>query len=201
MLFYKTPRVWAYFFSSVIWRVKTKERCLFLTFDDGPTRFTMELLDTLDRFEAKATFFCVGANVKKHPDVFEEIIRRGHTVGNHSSTHKNGWKQKNSNYVQDVNTAREVIPSALFRPPYGKMRWGQYVRLKKNYQIVMWSHLAYDFKAEADPNKFYHKLFQSFKGGEIVVLHDNRKFFDKTIEMLETILARACSEGITFSRL
>lgn len=201
MLFYKTPRVWEYFFSSAIWRVKTKERCLFLTFDDGPTRFTMELLDTLDRFDAKATFFCVGANVKKHPDVFEEIIRRGHTVGNHSSTHKNGWKQKNATYVRDVDIAREVIPSTLFRPPYGKMRWGQYKRLKKNYQIVMWSHLAYDFKAEADPNRFYQKLFYSFKGGEIVVLHDNCKFFDKTINMLETILARACNEGITFSRL
>jgi peptidoglycan/xylan/chitin deacetylase (PgdA/CDA1 family) len=201
MLFYKTPKVWEYFFSSAVWRVKTQERCLFLTFDDGPTSRTLEMLDTLDRFDAKATFFCVGNNVKEYPAVFEEIIHRGHSVGNHGATHAHGWKRNTTSYMNDVSAAAQLIPSKLFRPPYGKMRWLQYRKLKKTYKIVMWSHLAYDFKPDADSSKFYKSLFSNFKGGEIVVLHDNLKYFDKSLQMLSEILAWAKREGIRCVKL
>lgn len=196
MRFIGMPKLVRRLFPSAIWHIPTADNVLYLTFDDGPTERTPEILELLQEYDAKATFFCVGANVEKHPELALKIIHSGHTIGNHSFSHLKGWKTNTLKYISDVEKASEILPSNLFRPPYGKMRWKQYRALKEKYNIVMWSHLSYDFDAKMPEEEFYKRLFEYFKSGDIVVLHDNLKYFDKSKRMLEAILIWAQKEGV-----
>lgn len=196
MRFIGVPSVVRRMFSSAIWRIPADENTLYLTFDDGPTKRTTELLDLLDKYAAKASFFCVGANVEKSPELIEQMLNAGHTVGNHSYSHLKGWKTKTEDYIQDVEKAGQILRTQLFRPPYGKMTWKQYQALKEKYNIVMWTHLSYDFDSNMPEEEFYARLFAKFKTGDIVVLHDNLKYFDKSKRMLEAILIWAKNEEI-----
>ena len=118
----KTPNFLTFLFSSLIWKIPTKKNVLYLTFDDGPTeKVTREILEILKTENAKATFFCVGKNVEKHPDLFSRIKDEGHAVGNHTHTHLNGWKTNKTQYLKDIDEANRLIKSNLFRPPYGKL--------------------------------------------------------------------------------
>lgn len=181
---------------SAIWRIPSHDRVLYLTFDDGPTKRCAEILDLLDAYDAKATFFCVGENVKKNPELFEELLMRGHAVGQHTFSHLNGWKVSLSVYLKDIEQAQEWIPSKLFRPPYGKMTSQQYRNLKSKFKIVMWTHLSYDFDLEFNEIKFFKRFYTKFKSGDIVVLHDNLKCFDKSKSMLEVFLRWAKENNI-----
>ena len=143
----KMPLVVKRLFPNYIWDIPSSEKVIYLTFDDGPTlEITDWALNTLNNYKAKATFFCVGNNVKKHPEIFQNIISNNHAIGNHTHQHVKGWKTTTGNYLKDISEASNYISSNLFRPPYGQItpKQGKEI-LKLGYEIVMWNVLSLDW--------------------------------------------------------
>jgi peptidoglycan-N-acetylglucosamine deacetylase len=181
------------------WRIPVTGTSVFLTFDDGPTPgVTEKVLDILDRFQAKATFFCVGKNVEKHPSLYDEIIRRGHKTGNHSHSHPNGWNTNTQMYVDDVFLCSQSVPTSLFRPPYGKLSISQYYALKAHFNIVMWDLLTYDFDERISISRSVKVIEQKCKPGSIIVFHDSLKASQKMFAMLPIVLQLLSNKGYTF---
>lgn len=167
-------------FPELIWRFKGQEKedqnHVYLTFDDGPTPgVTTWVLDTLRHYEAKGTFFCLGKNVEKHPDVYKQIIEEGHAVGNHTYSHLKGWQMDNTEYFNDIELAGNFISSNLFRPPYGRFKTSQIKYLSDHYQIVMWDVLSQDYNTTVSPDKVLTNVMENVRGGSIVVFHDSVK--------------------------
>lgn len=179
----KTNRLIKRIFSNYVWDIPTVEKKVYLTFDDGPTpEITAWVLDQLKEFNAKATFFCIGENIQKYPEIFDSILTNGHTIGNHTFNHHNGWKTKTSDYIENVLLCKEVIRkqttdnTQLFRPPYGKIRKSQANLLRKNgYKIIMWDVLSADFDASISPEKCLHNVIRNTQPGSIIVFHDSEK--------------------------
>ena len=187
--FVNTPKFIQSLFSSLTWKIPSKERIVYLTFDDGPTKeVTSSLLDILNKEKVKATFFCVGKNVEKHPDLFQEIKLQGHGVGNHSNTHINGWRTNKKQYIEDVDAADKLINSDLFRPPYGKLNLKSKKALQKKYKIIMWDVAGGDFDKRLSPDKVIENVTHNVKPGSIVVLHDNQKFKETILSALPKII-------------
>lgn len=178
--------VWLRFFENdIIWRRKTKSKVIYLTFDDGPVaEVTPQILDILDKFGWKATFFCVGENVKNNPELFMEVVKRGHRVGNHTYNHLRGFSNNTADYVQNVLKATEYIKSNLFRPPYGKLTYKQYKALKKEYQVVMWDVITYDYDAKLSPEKVLKNVKRNLREGSVVVFHDSLKAKKNVLRVL-----------------
>ncbi|NRA94042.1 MAG: polysaccharide deacetylase family protein [Psychroserpens sp.] len=178
----KTPAVAKKLFPNYLWNVQTEKKELYLTFDDGPTpEVTKWVLQTLDQFEAKATFFCIGSNIAKHSELFQTIVAQGHAIGNHTQNHLKGWKTKTKTYLNDVFLAEKEIaeylePSKLFRPPYGKLKTKQgKALLQEGYQIVMWDILSFDWQADLDQEDCLQNVISKSKEGSIIVFHDSIK--------------------------
>jgi len=166
------------FFPHYTWHVKTKEKSIFLTFDDGPIPDITEfVLDTLEQFDAKATFFCIGDNVRKHPSVFKKIINEGHSIGNHTFNHLNGWKSQDHEYLANIDLCEKELnlETNLFRPPYGRMKKSQAAQLPKEKKIVMWDVLSGDFSLAIKPEICLKKTIQYTRPGSIVLFHDSLK--------------------------
>ena len=158
---------------------------VYLTFDDGPhPESTPRLLELLAKHEAKATFFCLGQNVEKYPGLYEQIIAAGHSTGNHSWSHPNGWRTTTRNYLADVDRAAGVIDTNLFRPPYGRLTPGQYQKLKKRYNIIMWTRLFPDYHPGFNPATTNHA---GIRPGDILVMHDTPGTVDKAHMLTEKI--------------
>ena len=195
----KTPNFITFLFSSLIWKIPTKKNVLYLTFDDGPTeKVTREILEILKTENVKATFFCVGKNVEKHPYLFSRIKEEGHAVGNHTHTHLNGWKANKTQYLKNIDEANRVIRSNLFRPPYGKLNWRSKRDLQKNYKIVMWGVAGGDFDYSLSTKEVVKNVINNVTPGSIVVLHDNQKFKSKTLEALPVIIKKLRSKKYEF---
>lgn len=159
-----------------IWRINPAEKSVYLTFDDGPNpKVTPLVLDILDKFGVKATFFCVGENVKKYPEVFREVKRRGHTVGNHTFNHLKGYKSSTQDYVKNVWKADEYVHSNLFRPPHGRIKLSQIRTLKKDFKIIMWDFITYDFDSKVTPDAILKEVKKRTRNGSIVIFHDSLK--------------------------
>jgi len=159
-----------------IWRINPDEKSVYLTFDDGPNpKVTPLVLDILDKFGVKATFFCVGENVKKYPEVFREVKRRGHTVGNHTFNHLKGYKSSTQEYVKNVWKADEYVHSNLFRPPHGRIKLSQIRTLKKDFKIIMWDFITYDFDSKVTPDAILKEVKKRTRNGSIVIFHDSLK--------------------------
>lgn len=158
------------------WSFHGKVKEIFLTFDDGPVPETTPwLLDLLDEYDAKATFFLIGKNVEKSPALYQELINRGHAVGNHTYSHVSGWKLGFKKYVEDINLAAKFIDSKLFRPPYGKITPLQLNYLKKHFNIIFWDVLSYDFSQKTSSEKCLVNVLSRYKDGSIIVFHDSVK--------------------------
>ncbi|WP_309642468.1 polysaccharide deacetylase family protein [Flavobacterium sp.] len=193
----KTNRLIKRVFSDYVWDIPTVEKKVYLTFDDGPTpEITPWVLDQLKEFNAKATFFCIGDNIQKHPEIFNSILQNGHTIGNHTFNHYNGWKTKTPNYIENVHSCDEAIiqncyassqklgskfktqNSKLFRPPYGKIKKSQAKPLlDSGYKIIMWDVLSADFDATVNPEKCLKNVLKNIESGSIIVFHDSVKAF------------------------
>ena len=187
--FVNTPKFIQSLFSSLTWKIPSKERIVYLTFDDGPTKeVTSSLLDMLNKEKVKATFFCVGKNVEKHTDLFQEIKLQGHGVGNHSNTHINGWRTNKKQYIEDIDAADKLINSGLFRPPYGKLNWRSKKMLQKKYKIIMWDVAGGDFDKRLSVQQVIENVTHNVKPGSIVVLHDNQKFKETILSALPKII-------------
>ncbi len=195
----RTPKFIQNAFDEAIWSVPTKEKELYLTFDDGPNPLsTPFVLRKLKKFDAKATFFCVGENVERNIDIFQQVVHAGHTVGNHSYSHKNGWHSDNDSYYNDVDRASKLIDSPYFRPPYGKLKYSQYKFLKSKFKIVMWDVLAEDYKASMSAGDCVEKIKKQALPGSVIVLHDNDKFYEKLRVVLPEILEYFSDQGFVF---
>ncbi|MCF8369900.1 MAG: polysaccharide deacetylase family protein [Bacteroidales bacterium] len=185
-----TPYIVKCFYPSLVWDISTNENIVFLTFDDGPDpEVTPQVLELLDKFKAKATFFCVGQKAEKHPEIVKNIISMGHSIGNHSYNHLKGKKTNNSFYKDNVDKADTILQTSLFRPPYGSIKPSQIKLLKKHFRIIMWSILPGDFDQDASKQKVLERSIKYTRKGSIIVFHDNNKFKDKMLFALEGFLS------------
>lgn len=195
----KTPRFVPYVFSELVWRFSPAKPNIYLTFDDGPSSLvTEDILSILEEESIKATFFCVGKNVIKNPDLYKKILTRGHSIGNHSMTHPNGWKANSSFYQNDINQATELINSNLFRPPFGKLNIKSLKSFKKKFQIVMWDVVSGDFDLKLSSNKVISNVVDNTRNGSIIVMHDNDKFKALTLSSLLSIIKGLKEKGFCF---
>lgn len=202
MKFPKTPAIVKPFARDLVWNIPTDEKVVCLTFDDGPTPgVTDVVLDILNDFNAKATFFCLGKQVEKHAELFQRIIHEGHSIGNHSYTHLNGWKTKNEIYFQDIEKAQELIKSSLFRPPYGKISLSQAKHLKTQYKLIMWDVLSYDYDATVSTAECFKNVVDNVENGSIVVFHDSEKAKKNVVESLPLVLDYLCNNQYAFKAL
>jgi peptidoglycan/xylan/chitin deacetylase (PgdA/CDA1 family) len=196
------PHLIRWIYPNLLWSVQNAGQKVFLTFDDGPhPEITLQVLALLNAYRAKATFFCVGENVHKYPFVINDIKKNGHALGNHSYHHLNGWKADDTNYINDVAKCAEVIPSNLFRPPYGRIRFSQIRKLKSHFRIVMWSILARDYDKTLDIEKATEICCKEMKPGSIIVLHDSEKSVAQMIPILTALLEQGTSKGYVFATL
>ena len=171
------PLLYRLLFPEAIWRIKHRDRkVVYLTFDDGPIpEVTPWVLDELDRHGVKATFFLVGDNVRRHPELLEEIKRRGHSWGNHTMHHLQGMRTWTSNYLADVAEADRLIGSTLFRPPHGLIRWKQAKALKRTYNLVMYDLVTRDYSRKLEPEQVLENVKRFARNGSIIVFHDSLK--------------------------
>lgn len=181
------------------------EKVLYLTFDDGPhPEATVFALETLKAFNAKATFFCLGKNVKAYKDIYQQILNEGHSVGNHTYNHLNGWKTKISDYVADIKLARALIDSPLLRPPYGRMSKRQQTALQQvlpDTRIVMWDLLSGDFDINITPEKCWRNVKNNSKPGSIIVFHDSAKAYERMRFALPATLEYFAAAGYVFKAI
>ena len=182
----KPPLFYRLLFPNGIWRKKLPGRKVaYITFDDGPIpEVTPRILDILDSFGVKATFFVVGDNAHKFPDLMQEIIHRGHTIGNHTMHHLRGLHTKTDTYVSDVNQANELLHSALFRPPHGLLKWGQIRRLRASYKLVMYDVVTRDYDKEISFQEVLNNVIRFTRNGSIIVFHDSIKTQHCTLQAL-----------------
>lgn len=209
--FIKTPGFIMRFFSKYTWRLPVNSNEIFLTFDDGPTpEITEFVLSELKKYNAKATFFCIGKNIKKQSNTFNKIISEGHAIGNHTQKHLQGWKTNNQKYLKSVlecehiiaNCSQKVNNSKLFRPPYGKIRKSQARSLLKNgYKIVMWDVLSGDFDSSISNEQCLQNVLKNTRNGSIVVFHDSVKAAEKIKYALPRVLKALSDKGFSFSKI
>jgi peptidoglycan/xylan/chitin deacetylase (PgdA/CDA1 family) len=189
------------------WSVATKEKILYLTFDDGPhPEATPFVLDELKKNNALATFFCVGKNVLAYPDIYKRILDEGHTVGNHTQNHLNGWKTPNDVYMKDIAEAAKYIDSNLFRPPYGKITLFQAKHLRaamkgRESKIIMWDLLSLDFDSSITNKQSLEIVVFRSSPGSIIVFHDSEKAFQKLNYILPKVLHHFSNQGFKFLSL
>ena len=187
------------YYPELLWQVDTAEKDLYLTFDDGPTPGVTDwVLDELGKFKAKATFFCLGKNVRQHPEIYERIINEGHAVGNHTYNHPKGWVTANFRYLRSVVKCAEVVQSNLFRPPYGRIKKTQIKALIKQYKIVMWDVLSEDYNTSVNSSYCLKKVLSQAKGGSIIVFHDSQKAMKNLGGLLPQVLQHYTALGYQF---
>ncbi len=199
----KTKKIFKLLFRNYVWKIPTREKVVYLTFDDGPTpEITNWVLAELEKYNAKATFFCIGENVKEHPALFKSLSEKKHSVGNHTFNHLNGWKTKTDSYIENSVAAEIVInsiqkpQSLLFRPPYGKIKLSQSRRLRKmGYKIIMWDIISFDFDESTTQEKCLRNVLDNISPGSIIVFHDSAKAFNNLEYVLTKTLAHLNENG------
>lgn len=184
---------------SITWKLPDDRKVLYITFDDGPLPdVTLDVLNVLAEYNAKATFFMVGENAQRYPKIVEKIIANEHSIGNHTYNHLNGTKHSDSDYYKNITLAKEYIDSPLFRPPYGRIRPRQIQELKKHYQIVLWSVLSGDFDVKISPEKCLKNVIKNSKSGSIIVFHDSLKAKERMLFALKGTLDYFSKLGYQF---
>jgi peptidoglycan/xylan/chitin deacetylase (PgdA/CDA1 family) len=195
----KIPRLLKRLFPEVTWELPQEEPVLYLTFDDGPTPgVTDQVLAVLEKYKAKATFFCIGRNVERHPDIYERVLNAGHKTGNHTYSHLKGWYTPDQQYYDDIALAARYIHSDLYRPGYGMITPAQIKQLRNTYKIVLWDIMSYDFAYNTSPEKCLANVIRYAQPGSIVVFHDSLKAADKVLYTLPRILEHFGGKGFGF---
>ena len=189
-------------YPSFLWEMPKGEKKLYLTFDDGPhPTITPQVLEILKKFNAKATFFCIGNNVNKYKETFELVKKEGHAVGSHTFNHERGWKTKTKDYVNSVIEANALIQSPLFRPPHGRIKFSQIRNLKKDFQIVAWTVISYDWDKSLSPDDCYNNVIKNAGDGSIIVFHDSEKAVNNMIPALTKVIEYYTDKGFIFEKL
>ena len=195
---HKLPDIFTTLFPSFVWKLSAESNNqIYLTFDDGPhPEITPWVMDQLELNGFKGTFFCVGENVKKYPEVYQSILARGHRTGNHTQNHIKGWKTENERYLENIVECSQYVDSDLFRPPYGQISPAQTTAVKKDYKIIMWSIITGDFYPDLNLEFALNKLKRVTKAGDIVVFHDSQKARDRLHFILPPYLNYLKEKGI-----
>ncbi len=185
-----------------LWRKNSSEKVVYLTFDDGPVpEVTPQVLGVLDDFDIKATFFCVGDNVKKYPELYREILLKGHSVGNHTFHHLNGFKVGQEQYLKDVEQASQLIDSRLFRPPYGKLTRKEKKILEQKFQIVFWDVISYDYEQNLSPSQVLKNVKRYSRNGSVILFHDSVKAKNNMLTVLPQAISFLLTKGYRFEKL
>lgn len=202
MYLVRTPRLIQSLIPNYTWSIPTDEKVMYITFDDGPIpEITPWVLETLKKFNAKATFFCVGDNVNKNPTVFQQVLADGHAIGNHTFSHINGWNSDNIPYFHDVRHCAKLVKSTLFRPPYGRLTPKQTQFLTRHYDIVMWDVLSGDFDQNISKEDCLRNVISAAKRGSIIVFHDSLKAAERMMYALPRVLEYFAAKGYRFEHL
>ena len=205
MYLIKMPWLVRKWYSEFYWKFPEKEKIIYLTFDDGPHVFaTPFVLEQLNRFGAKASFFCVGNNVLLYPDLIRQIKGEGHCLGNHTMQHMNAWKVSDEEYIADTVAAAELLPTGWFRPPYGRIRQRQYHQLKQvlpGIQIMMWDVLSADFDQHLTGANCANNVIRQAGPGSVVVFHDSTRAWERLETALPKVLEHFNREGYIFRAL
>jgi len=202
MYLVKTPSILKPIAHKLTWNKPRKERCIYLTFDDGPIpEVTPWVIQTLEHYDAKGTFFLVGENAVRSKHLVENLLNAGHTIGNHTHNHMSGWKTSQYAYLKNTLEATKHISSNLFRPPYGRVSRRQALSLTKRFEIIMWDVLSGDFDEQLDGETCYQNVIKHAKPGSIIVFHDSIKAFPRLKEALPRTLSYFAERGYTFRAL
>lgn len=204
-MIFRTPRLLPWIYPELTWRVTTTQKEIYLTFDDGPVPGPTEfVLETLAQHQAKATFFCIGDNVRKHPQIFTKLVQAGHSVGNHTFNHLPGWRYSTAEYIDNIARCQrefilhQVTPAPIFRPPYGRISFSQIRALKGDYRIIMWDVLTRDYTRSLTPERCLAGTIQATRSGSIVVFHDSLKAERSLRYVLPRYLQYLRDEGYAF---
>ncbi len=201
----KTPGWLKRLYKGYTWDMPQKEKTLYLTFDDGPhPEITPFVMEQLNKYNAKATFFCIGDNVVKYPAIYSQLLAEGHTTGNHTYNHLNGWKTSDIVYMENIAAAEKHIKSRLFRPPYGRMKKSQIKLLKQQHpemKIIMWNILAGDWDSAISPVLCYERITRKISSGDIIVFHDSEKAFDRMKYAFPKVLEKYSELGFLFKKI
>jgi len=200
-LFATTPKFIQALFPSLVWRKETLNKEIWLTFDDGPEPdVTPWILSVLKKENITATFFLVGEQIEEFPELVGAIIKEGHTIANHSYSHKNGWLCTKEKYIADIEKCQELMPNnKLYRPPYGKITKAQITLLKEKYKIILWDVLSWDFQQNTSPERVQGNILKNTKEGSIIVLHNNQKSHKNLFPILEDTIQKLKEKGFSFS--
>ena len=199
MIIEQPPFLFRLFFTESFWRIQGREKAVYLTFDDGPIpQVTPWVLNLLDKYNIKATFFCVGENVARYPELFEEIKMRGHRVGNHTMNHISGFRNSTNKYLENVQIADSLIQSNLFRPPHGWMRSSQAWLIKKDYRIIMWDVVTRDYSSKLNGEQVFKIAKKYVRNGSIIVFHDSLKSEKNLRHALPKTIEWLIEEGYSF---
>lgn len=208
MYFAKTPAFVQQLCPQYKWKVDTQKKRIYLTFDDGPTpNITKWVIDELRKYDAKATFFVLGKNVKNHPEIVHHLLDEGHTIGNHSNTHLNGWKTSLFRYLLDFKRGQQAITeytgakTFLFRPPYGKINKKQATFIQQSHQIIMMDVMPGDFDVQLSEVECLDRAIKNTEAGSIICLHDSKKAWDRLEYLLPRYLAHFSEQGFQFKAL
>ena len=197
--FFKTPHLVRWFFPRRVWSFSSSDNKVYLTFDDGPNREITEwILDLLDEKQVKATFFCVGRNARENPALIDRIVGSGHAIGNHTMQHDKNTEVTSEDYLNSIENAAAYIPSKLFRPPYGRLTMRDARRIGKQYKIIMWTWLSYDFDNKVSTKDILENAKHKIKAGDILVLHDNIKSSARVKELLPGLIEIIRQKGYVF---
>lgn len=202
MYFIKVPKIFYYFFPNFVWKILSKKKNIYLTFDDGPHRdITPQILELLNAYDAKATFFIIGKNAEKYPQLIEQIKKAGHSLGNHSYSHLNGWNQPRDRYIEDIKKCDQTISTDLFRPPFGKFTLKQYNKIKKKYKIIFWTVMPGDFDKAISKEDCLYRSLKNTKKGSIVVFHENDNSKENMLFTLPLLLKHFSNKGYAFKAI
>jgi len=206
MYLIKTPFWLRAIYPNCIWRKPANEKVIYISFDDGPHPCaTPFVLEQLNKYNAKATFFCIGNNVLSYPNIYESILHHGHAVGNHTYDHLNGWKVGTDDYINNIKSAGNLIASNLFRPPYGRIKRCQIKSIKSDaslpQQIIMWDVLSKDYDASISAEKCYENVIKNVSSGSIIVYHDSNKAKENILNSLEKTIETLKSKGFNFEKI
>ncbi len=194
------PRLLRFLLKKCIFNIPSEQKVLYITIDDGPIpEITPHTLELLKKYNAKATFFCVGDNVRKYPEIYQQILKEGHSVGNHTMNHLRGFHTKTQIYNNNVLLADKYISSNLFRPPHGRLRSSQaHFVFRQNKKIILWDVLSEDYNRKITPEQCFNNVLKFAKGGSIIVFHDNLKAKENQYYALEKTLEHYSNLGYKF---
>jgi peptidoglycan-N-acetylglucosamine deacetylase len=202
MAFVRIPGILKKIYPGLTWNIPGGERTLYLTFDDGPTPdITDKVLGMLATCEARATFFCIGRNAERNPDILRRIINAGHAVGNHTYSHLKGWYTPNREYYEDIELASRFVPSHLYRPAYGMITPAQIRYLKQRFHIVLWDVMSYDFDHSVSNERCLSNVIRHAAPGSVVVFHDSVKASGNLLYALPRVLEYFGEKGFTFEAI